>query len=98
MRDRHWNSVKQSESDEPLLVISKAGILKRERRTGKNLPSIDEVDAVVFEVLEPFRLVHSNRIYELYIHGARDAPSEWKHCGCSLINSQKSPRNTLIRF
>ena len=57
MCDRYWDPIQQSESDEPLLIISKAIILKRERRTSKNLPRIDEVDAVVLKVLQPFRVV-----------------------------------------
>ena len=57
MCDRYRNAIQQPESDEPLLVVSKAIVLERERRTSKNLPCIDEVDAMVLKVLQPFGLV-----------------------------------------
>jgi hypothetical protein len=57
MGDRYRNSIEQSERDEALLVISKAVVLECERRTRKDFSCIDEVDAVVLEVLQPFRLV-----------------------------------------
>lgn len=69
MCDGYWNSIKQSESAEPPLRISEAIVLERERRARKNLPRIDEVDAVVLEVLQPFRFVplepHLQNVYTL---------------------------------
>jgi len=79
MCDRDWNSIQQSECDEPPLEISKAVILEREGRTGENLLRVHEIDSVVLEVLQTFRFVplepHIRIVYTILVNarGSRDS-------------------------
>jgi hypothetical protein len=57
VRDRHGYAVQQAESNEALLTVPEAVVFERERRTIEHLRGIDEVNAVVLEVLQPLNLV-----------------------------------------
>ena len=69
MGDRHRYAVQQAESNKALLLVPEAVVFERERRTTEHLMRIDEVDAVVLEVLQPFTLVplelHLRSVYTL---------------------------------
>ena len=55
--DRHRYVFQQPERYEPLLVVPEAVIFIRESGAREHQFGIDEVDAVILEVLEPLRLV-----------------------------------------
>ncbi len=57
MRYRYRYPLKQAESNEALLPIREAVIFERERWTIEDLRRIDEVDAVVLEIPQPFSFV-----------------------------------------
>ena len=57
MRYRYRYPVEQPQSNEALLLILEAVILECEGWTIEHLRRINEVDAVVLEVLQPLRLV-----------------------------------------
>ena len=57
MRYRYRYPVEQPESNEPLFLIPEAVVLECERGASEHLVGIDEVDAMILEVLEPLRLV-----------------------------------------
>ena len=54
---RHRYPVKKPKGNEPLFLIPEAVILERKRGAGEHLARIDEIDAMVFEVLQPLHLV-----------------------------------------
>ena len=54
---RYRYPVEQPESNEPLFLIPEAAVLEYERGASEHLMGIDEVDAMILEVLEPLRLV-----------------------------------------
>ncbi len=57
MRYRYGYPVKQPESNEPLFLIPEAVVLECERGASEHLVGINEVDAMILEVLEPLSLV-----------------------------------------
>ena len=57
MGHRYRYAVEQAQRNEALLLIPEAVIFKCERRTIEHLMRIDEIDAVVLEVLQPLSLV-----------------------------------------
>lgn len=57
MCDRYRDSAEQPEGDVPPFLIPEAVILERERGSGEDLLRVNEVDAVVLEVLLALRLV-----------------------------------------
>jgi hypothetical protein len=57
VRDRHGYAVQQAESNVALLLVPKAVVFERERRTIEHFMGIDEVNAMVLEVLQPLNLV-----------------------------------------
>jgi hypothetical protein len=57
VRYRYRYPVEQPEGNEPLFLIPKAVVLECERGASEHLVGINEVDAMILEVLEPLRLV-----------------------------------------
>ena len=57
MRDRHRYTVQQAESKEALLLVPEAVVFECERRTIEHFMGIEEVNAVILEVLQPLSLV-----------------------------------------
>lgn len=66
---RYRYAIQQAQRDEALLLIPEAVVFERERWTIEHLTRIDEIDAVVFEVLQPLNLVpleaHLRSVYTL---------------------------------
>jgi hypothetical protein len=69
VRDRYGYTVQQSERYKALFLIPEAVVFEGERRTIEHLMRIDEVDAVVLEVLQSLNLVplelHLRIVYTL---------------------------------
>jgi hypothetical protein len=90
VRYRYRYPVEQPESNKPLFLIPEAVVIECERGASEHLVGINEIDAMILEVLESLRLVpfepHLRSVYT-------DKPGR-NHMSCCPITPQLSGRVT----
>ena len=95
MRYRYRYPFQQPESNKALLLIPEAVVLECERGPGKHFVRINEVDAMVLEVLQALRLVpfepHLQSVYT-------EHPGRNRRVSCCQITSRISGALTTISF
>ena len=91
VRYRYRYPVEEPKSNEPLFLIPKTVVLECERGASEHLVGINEIDAMILEVLEPLGLIpfepHLQSVYT-------DRPGR-NRMSCCPITPQLSGRVTM---